>query len=691
MKVFVIAICLFVTAPPALARSFYFNWVQRGGGTAVTALTGTTNRFQTSYPGATVRVDQCGTSTLAAIYSNSSGTVKANPFSASSTGYYDFWTDLSCVALTFSGSGFSTFSIGNVQIAATPTDLGFVNVKSAPYLAAGDGVSDDGPEIQSALATVCLTGQTLYFPSAVYLTAQELSIPNTCGHSITIRGEGVVYGGAQNIGSTIRASSTIRSVLVVKYPHSQIENIRFDGAYLADYALLASGAASEGSAFSRIKEVHAYRAKKDGFSWAGQSAVSDNWLIDTPWAYNNGTIYASSGIRGQYQVVGVDSSYRTQLLAGTVSTTSGSPIVAGSGTAFLSIGLRGGDFIRVGSTISTADYMQVLSVDSDTQITCFGLSYATTTIAGAQYAAFIGDGLHFTGNAGINGIMRIKGGLVRANAASGIATFSQYGHIIEDMQLENSGLWGITIGFADANIPLNYSTTLIHNYFEGNIVASHWFGHARALTIFPFTTGDPVGIKLPPGLSHREFNATNVTGFAALSSLWLDGLDVNVVGNLAHNFARYTYFVITLENNGAGLRHSIACDINTGDFPRGAGRIRGAAQSPATTPSLSSVVGFTSGAGLIGGNTILLDTINDQAGGLGDGRQEIEADISLVRNSSGTTIFPEISFQSDNVNGVTIYRPALKFRDTSDALFTLSTGTIAVGKGIAVRIRVALR
>src|SRR5665648_145973 len=89
-------------APDVEARGRISGYVERGGVKVVTP--GATNsKAQGSYPGATVTGYLAGTSTLATIYSDSTGTAKANGFTAGTDGSYSFYVDV-CVDVRFSGT-----------------------------------------------------------------------------------------------------------------------------------------------------------------------------------------------------------------------------------------------------------------------------------------------------------------------------------------------------------------------------------------------------------------------------------------------------------------------------------------------------------------------------------------------------------------------------------------------------------
>lgn len=99
---------LFVTSP-AFARSRVSGWCEDGNQSVVTPATpNSTTKVQRSYPGCTVNVYQPGTTTHVSIYSNNTGTAKANPFTAAtSNGQWFFYVDNSSVDVNFSGAGIS--------------------------------------------------------------------------------------------------------------------------------------------------------------------------------------------------------------------------------------------------------------------------------------------------------------------------------------------------------------------------------------------------------------------------------------------------------------------------------------------------------------------------------------------------------------------------------------------------------
>jgi hypothetical protein len=88
----------------------------------------------------------------------------------------------------------------NISSINSVADFGVVNVKQAPYLAAGDGTTDDTAAVQAALNAAATRGScNLYFPPGTYRIS-SLSIPSNIGRGVSWEGAGA--GAAQK--STLR-------------------------------------------------------------------------------------------------------------------------------------------------------------------------------------------------------------------------------------------------------------------------------------------------------------------------------------------------------------------------------------------------------------------------------------------------------------------------------------------------------
>jgi len=80
-------VCL---APVAQANQRAFGWCQLGGQQVQTVGILSTNFFLQTFKSCTITVYNTGTLTLATIFSDNSNTPLANPFTATSTGFWFF-------------------------------------------------------------------------------------------------------------------------------------------------------------------------------------------------------------------------------------------------------------------------------------------------------------------------------------------------------------------------------------------------------------------------------------------------------------------------------------------------------------------------------------------------------------------------------------------------------------------------
>lgn len=83
------------------------GYVEQGNLVVTVGGVSAAQKSQGSYPQATVAIYNAGTLVLATIYSDNSSTPKANPFTASTTGYFFFYAANGRYDITFSGGGLS--------------------------------------------------------------------------------------------------------------------------------------------------------------------------------------------------------------------------------------------------------------------------------------------------------------------------------------------------------------------------------------------------------------------------------------------------------------------------------------------------------------------------------------------------------------------------------------------------------
>lgn len=100
-----------------MARAIIQGFAEQGGYTVTTDGRTSVTKVQRSFPGCTVSVFNAGTATPSTIFSNVGGTPKANPFIASTDGYWFFYADDGSYDVQFSGGGITTpFSLFNFTI-----------------------------------------------------------------------------------------------------------------------------------------------------------------------------------------------------------------------------------------------------------------------------------------------------------------------------------------------------------------------------------------------------------------------------------------------------------------------------------------------------------------------------------------------------------------------------------------------
>lgn len=175
-----ILFCLVVTAASANQR--YSNSCQQGGKTVITSGVSGAPKVQGSYPQCQVTVYLTATLTLASLFSDNSGTVKANPFTANTDGSYFFYAANSRYDVTMSGGGLpAPVTIGDVLLADPAA--GGTTVSS---ITAGSGIS-----VNQATGAVTVTNTWGAIPSGSQF--QHLRIKPNTGNNTTLEFTGVNY------------------------------------------------------------------------------------------------------------------------------------------------------------------------------------------------------------------------------------------------------------------------------------------------------------------------------------------------------------------------------------------------------------------------------------------------------------------------------------------------------------------
>lgn len=168
-----LALLLLFAAPVFAQYQPVQGWCEDGGQNVILQGLQSLTTVQQSFPACTVTVYLTGTTNLATIYSNATGTPLSNPFTAQTNGQLTFYA-LPGQGLDVVTSGGTTPNLfpspvtlfvdtfpggGQTPIAA----LSCLNVQYYPYFAKGDGVADDTAAIQQAINDS--NGKCVYIPT----------------------------------------------------------------------------------------------------------------------------------------------------------------------------------------------------------------------------------------------------------------------------------------------------------------------------------------------------------------------------------------------------------------------------------------------------------------------------------------------------------------------------------------------
>lgn len=325
-----------------------------------------------------------------------------------------------------------------------------VNVRL--FGAIGNGSTDDTSAFEAAIAAAGTRQTSVYVPRGTYAISRELVLAS---RSLRIHGDGWNHGGG--MGTKLKAASSIRSILNVDGNWNQVsvEDMELDANQKASHAMYLSGAP-----FFRCKNVYAHKALLDGIiavtacSDATQ-AINDGMRFDEVSVCNNGKVYVTDTLSSMYG--GIPQEARV----GTVSITNGDNTVTGTaGVDFTTMGIRTGDFIHVGMG---ADHIfEIQSVTDATHLETRARSTPTATLAGQQYAVSVGNG-YYEERHNDNNCAHFIGGLQRNNACAGLRFRGLYGPLVERVQPDANGLFGIVVGGSQEVI---FCTVITSPYFE---------------------------------------------------------------------------------------------------------------------------------------------------------------------------------------------------------------------------------
>jgi hypothetical protein len=187
-----------------MSNTKIFGWAEEGGSSVLTEGLSSTTKVEQSFPLCTVSIFDAGTTNLSTVYSNASGTPKANPFTSASDGFWFFYApEGSHFDVQFSGIGITTFTLFDLIAPtsgsappATTTGFQVYNVTDPLYGADPTGVLDSIPGFNAALAAaVAARKGIIYIPPGNYKINSTWIIGD--GTSTTIS----TYAGISIIGA----------------------------------------------------------------------------------------------------------------------------------------------------------------------------------------------------------------------------------------------------------------------------------------------------------------------------------------------------------------------------------------------------------------------------------------------------------------------------------------------------------
>lgn len=170
---FILFFCLPTYSQTTLRK--YQGYAERGGKSVQVSPT-IIYKVQESYPSATVTVYLTGTTTLASIYSNSTGSVKSNPFTANSDGYYDFYIKSGRYDIKLSDGGIVTpFTLSDIKIDDL-SPYSPINYGAKCDSSSAGGGTDDTTAFTSMLTDIGSRISTITLPQGV-CKISSLSFP----------------------------------------------------------------------------------------------------------------------------------------------------------------------------------------------------------------------------------------------------------------------------------------------------------------------------------------------------------------------------------------------------------------------------------------------------------------------------------------------------------------------------------
>jgi len=535
-----------------------------------------------------------------------------------------------------------------------PFDAAVTTALSVPsVLAPAPSGRDDYATLQALVNSYNRFNIFVRLRQGEYLVSQKL-IPFP-GSPLLLVGSGHRY--LRSDGTAIKLTANLapgNAVVDLTENYSSIIGLRIDANRRADYALYVH------ADVSHLVDVGFTGALLDGVHC---SATGVNQAIETSYlfSYENGKLYATAAILGQYATAG-SALVRQPAITGTATTVAGGDtITIASGPDLTTLGIRAGDIIRVGSVAITSYFGQIASVTANTIVVQPLLdNRPTISASGQDYAIGIGWGWFEELN-GDGGFCYLNHSWFRANGAGGIFNNSLYGDKITDSYADFNCSAGIALGTC-YNAGTLREPFVSGVYVEGGIGPDYVLGNVLD------------GHILNPG-GGGVTRITWTCGSQAQIALHRHGRVESIQLGARQNL------LLEFRDNAGTIEHRIVADHFGGFASLEADKIVGASAAWTTTPTVDGTHNFAAGVGIYNSGAGLVPILNvdvDQNFGIG-GIASIEFD------STGSAHYATTSTTSLNVNGTTRVWPVIFVTDSSGAIVGINITTLTAGKSIGIR------
>lgn len=528
------------------------------------------------------------------------------------------------------------------------------NVKEAPYLAAGDGVTDDTAALQAAVDAAKVAGGEVYIPAGTYLVS-TLDVSR--------------FSPSLTLGLTIRGAGRAATIL----KHTGTETCVYLGGSnwvtIRDLSINSNGNSKTGFLLNRLNTLpncHANRLINVGssigctFSKATVVAISaEQTSIDNCYFVNEGSTFGTIYWSTDKDTIDVTFPNGDTYGPSTALTNwiTNSVIVCANG----------------GAACVTADRGAQVSI-SDCNLQIIG---STTTTIGVRISG--SSTVPSVSPVVIDGgtLIEMNGGpAVELKSTSGTNTVS--GLVLRDAFLSQSAQvlqYSGTIATEglvyDCPPELRNTTTL-------TLTGTHNGARIRAVgsnTTVVFSSGAVIaGCDI---LAHAFTDSGATFSNSTLRTITTYG---TTVANQTAT-ARQS-FTLAIRNNGGTIEHKIIADNSSLVASLFSDKVIGASATFATTPSVAAGVDFTNGVGINGAatNQLVFNTAAQT-----DGQQSWGAG-TVDGNNTGTS-FPIVCWTAEslNVNGTTRRRLTLTVTDNSGTAVAFTTANIGSGKVVRFR------